>query len=255
MLESMRQHAGLGLSDRTEDNMMPWVTLLQSNSPICSRENPAHVEGATAGNFWLRESDDPIVDGHDGLIFQPCASDFDFVEWIPRKKGGGIVNRTKTQPKEAVLTINAEGKSVWQMPNGNEIVDTRYLIGQVIRDDGRVEPYAWAFSSSHIGFFKRLMAKAHTYKIGTVQAPLCALAFLVKAEYRQKAGNSWYVPKLVKTMGYCPSQIYQSGLEIAKSWGAGEIKINEEQMENNEVVDNSGDDGGEKQDSQNPGAF
>lgn len=115
----------LGYSTDAEDNTMPLLYILHALSPAVKKTDPSYVQGAEPGDFWLRNSSIPLIKGTTGGLFQQVKFKREHVEWAPKESGGGIRARYADPPKEAKLAPN--GKLM--MPNGNEIVDTRYHTG------------------------------------------------------------------------------------------------------------------------------
>lgn len=123
---------GRGVSTKPEDNIVPLVRILQSNSPQCIRGHAQQVEGAEPGDFWLKDSGLPTIPGDTGMLVMACAFDKMWVEWQPDR--AGFVAQHKERPAEARMVRQmADGgeKNVWEMLNGNTVVETRYhyLIG------------------------------------------------------------------------------------------------------------------------------
>lgn len=159
--------AGMGRENVTgSDFAMPWIYLLQSNSPEVDGTIPERkIEGATAGMITdnlsrkLRKPDE-------GVFFIPCATDHKFVEWLPRGKGGGggagfmgqyeihdpVVNHARQ--------INQrDDKGILQNPKtGNSLVETFYAVGLILNDPEDTEPSGFAmiaFSSTKIKVYKK----------------------------------------------------------------------------------------------------
>jgi hypothetical protein len=105
---------GEGVSTAAADNSVPFIAVLQGLSPQVNPRDDAYVEGAQAGDFWLKNSPVPIVKGMRGFRFQSCAFWQDVVEWVPRDDGGGIVARYEIKPMEDVkkVLIAAGGREV-----------------------------------------------------------------------------------------------------------------------------------------------
>ena len=95
------EDAGAGLSTAAEDNLVPMMRILQTLSPQAKANNPDYIPGAKPGDIWLRNSDYPPISGAEGILFQPCYFSQDYVEWIPRSAGGGLVARHAALPTEA----------------------------------------------------------------------------------------------------------------------------------------------------------
>src|SRR5215469_3178505 len=152
-LEELRRDAGKGQAKHAEDKILPFMRVLQPLAPQCIKKGPAYINGAEPGDFFLSTSATPIISGTDGLIFQPCFYRRDWIEWVPREDGGGFAGRyeynyadreRKGLPRDA--TRNEDGFT-WSRPNGNDLVDTIYFVGNVWRD-GRPEAFVVPFAGT-----------------------------------------------------------------------------------------------------------
>jgi hypothetical protein len=149
LVNRMQEDAGKGLSKDQADNVVPLVYVLQALSPQVQKRNSSYLEGAEAGCIWLRNSDDPIVSGEEGILFQPCFFNKDIVEWIPRDSGGGFVGRHKVLPTQAKAVEDPKGRRTrFVMPNDNELRETRYHFGYVYEHGGQPMPYVIPMSGS-----------------------------------------------------------------------------------------------------------
>ena len=90
MNKMMAAHAGKGVSTAVEDNIVPLIYILQSNSPQVQKKGEQYVEGAEAGHIWFRGTK-ITVDGDRGINVVPCTMNKCWVEWMPDR--GGFVAR------------------------------------------------------------------------------------------------------------------------------------------------------------------
>jgi hypothetical protein len=124
-LQGAREDAGKGTSQRAEDNIVPLIYLLQSNSPQVARKNPNYIDGAKPGDIWQRGAP-TVIDGDEGCLVQPVYFSSNYVEWRPNR--GGFVARHIQMPSDAQQEeVMKEGRpvTVWRRANGNDIVHTR----------------------------------------------------------------------------------------------------------------------------------
>lgn len=118
------------------DFAIPFINILQTNSPQVDRKNPKAVEGAYAGAFFNTVSQEVM----ETVKVIPFGFKKVFVEWVPRELGGGFV--AKYLPGKDAATIAAarpgENNKMF-LPNGNNLVETseHYII--VLPEQG--EPY------------------------------------------------------------------------------------------------------------------
>ena len=128
-LDMLEADAGVGQETLTSHDLsIPYIYILQSNSPQINKRHGKYVEGAEIGMFFNNVTQE-IWDGEKGIYVILCAYQKRFTEWVPRDKGGGLVmdhgsddsilkNTSKNEKKKDVLS------------NGNEIVasGTHYII-------------------------------------------------------------------------------------------------------------------------------
>jgi hypothetical protein len=227
--QKMEARAGQGVSNKQEDNLIPLIYVLQQNSPACDTNNPAHFEGAQPGNLWLRNAAEPIIDQSDGMEFQPCFFDKDWVEWIPRKRGGGLVNRHRELPDDAEQVEDPErpGRVIYKRPNGNEVIETRYFIGYVLNHgDGAPLAYCIPLSSTGHTFAKgwMMMMNQHIMPKGGVE-PAFSRSYLIRTRYRTKDNNSWYMLEIAQDMGFVDDDQFDMGANLRDAFTAGQKQV------------------------------
>lgn len=114
--------SGLGFENADKDAYsIPFLVILQTNSPQTDTDSGAYVEGAKPGMF-LNTATNRFYKAVDVVA---CKYERKFVEWVPRDQGGGF--RGQHDPasfKEGELERDDRG--IFHHPNGNELRDTRY---------------------------------------------------------------------------------------------------------------------------------
>ena len=92
LAEEMALDAGDGTQDITNEDMaIPFLRILQKMSPQLSKRDGAYIEGADEGDIYNTVTG-KIYKGDEGVIVVPSGFNFKVIEWVPREKGGGIVN-------------------------------------------------------------------------------------------------------------------------------------------------------------------
>lgn len=227
LLERMLKDAGKGVSSLQEDNIVPLIYIMQPLSPQLQRNNAKFVQGAMAGDIMLRNLTDPMVPGDQGIIFQHCFFDKDWVEWIPRNSGGGFVGRSKERPDDAVEKVDPQNKNKkrWFRPNGNEVIETRYHIGYVHMDDRRL-PYVIPFSSTGHTVSRSWMFTMNSKRLpsGDVAAGWSSLFKLITRE-RSNVSGTWFVFDPID-LGYVQSvEDYDLGERLYEAFNKGEKRV------------------------------
>lgn len=161
--------AGMGFEGASgADFTIPFLKLLQTNSPEIS-DPTRRIPGATAGMF-MNTATQEIFPGT-GLIFVPAARERRVMEWIPRDSGGGFVGQFDPEAP-IVLAAAAQAKKTkhmfkWITPTGNELVDTYYLYGFVLRSIEDTEHAGFVvipFAKTKIKSYKAVMYRMRTRK-------------------------------------------------------------------------------------------
>ena len=190
--------SGLGTSTAQEDNLVPLVYVLQTNSPQVNKRDDRYIEGAEPGDIWLRNAAQPIVKGDSGFLFQPCFFEKDWVEWVPRDQGGGFVGRSKELPPTAKKIADPKNPNrvKYELPNGNEVKETRNHAGFVIFEDGGApSPYLIPLTSSGHTVSREWMGLMNRQRVpGTGQKPdsWCCYYRLTTKQRHNKDGD-WFV--------------------------------------------------------------
>jgi hypothetical protein len=221
-LEAMLQEdAGKGISTKSEDNLVPLVYVLQAGSPQV-QDGPAYIEGAKAGDIWLKNASNPIVKGKEGIWFMPCTMYMRWTEWIPREKGGGFVasyDYTDRNHLPAGAERDNEEKTrprFFFKDTGNECVETRYEAGFVWRD-GIELPYVIPFKSTGHSTSRGWMTKRSSQKRpdGSIWPAWTSLYKLTTTLKSNNLGK-WYLFEVGDPVFYMPgyNKPYEEGLKL-----------------------------------------
>jgi hypothetical protein len=126
LLDLAAQHAGEGVSNRAEDNLLPLIYIEQTGSPHVDKRSPDYIDGDEPGHFRLSNALDPIRNGVEGIEVIPCAMKRVWIEWLPNRQG--FVAEHAEMPADAVTKIIDGDGGPRETPvraNGNVLQDTR----------------------------------------------------------------------------------------------------------------------------------
>jgi hypothetical protein len=128
LMEVTQADAGMGVSFKQEDQLLPLIYVLQTNSPIVDKRGDVYIDGAEPGHFWLRNALDPIKDGVEGILAIPCEMQRTWIEWLPNR--GGFVARHGAPPIDMITQMvrqddGREKPVLVRKESGNIIQDTR----------------------------------------------------------------------------------------------------------------------------------
>ncbi len=225
-----QQHEAAGLSRAAEDNVVPMIGIIQSNSPQLIRKHEKYLEGAMSGDIIVKGTDKGFVNGEEqGLLFQPCHFVKAWVEWQPRDDGGGYIARHQTLPADARKITRKDGKEVMGSPRGTEYVETRYHAGFLIDEEtGQGLPYIIPFTGSLHQVSKEwqtLMGARRTPQ-GFV-LPSWVGKYRIKTRMRTKGSDSWFVYSIsLDSLFSSPADPQvKAGEEFHRQMVAGEMKM------------------------------
>lgn len=218
---------GKGVSKDTADNLVPMIYVLQAQSPQVNPRNPAYMEGAEQGMFWLRG--DATYDGEtDGLEVQPCYFSKCVNEWIPRESGGGFVARHKEMPEDAerVVDVKNPNRVSWRSRRtGNQYVETREHILRVFLPDGRKMPFVLPFSSTGHTVSRgwmtmmngKLMDDGGTY-------PSFAHTYVLRTKFTQNQQGEWFKIEVHDGSWVTPED-YRLGKQLHDAFASGAKEV------------------------------
>jgi len=233
--DDLKDYAGAGVSDRREDNLVPFLYVAQALSPQANKRDASYIEGLEPGmifdtstrQIWNAESPDGgpvLIQAH----FEPCE-----VEWglrnTPEKGYKGkhpadtdLLREIREVPKES-------GRGVLRLlPNGHQLVTTR-IHYMILADELR--PVAISLSSSGLQPSRALNTMLRNKKIRRdgrlVVAPSFATLLRMRTVFRQDGEYSWFVP-VFEDLGFITDarylDAYEEGKLLHQSAMAGEVK-------------------------------
>ena len=181
------------------DFAIPFLYLLQSNSPIVERgEATAGAIMNTVDNTLypsIRAKEEP------GIFFVPCYSEHLVVEWRPQDEGGGLVAQHATD-SAVVLEAKQRAKKFNELksPDGNDLVDTYYCYGVNIKDPedwSNCEQTIIAWNSTKIKPYRQWMTRMKTMRVptpggGRITPPMWAHLWRITTVMQTKNNKNFY---------------------------------------------------------------
>lgn len=217
----LAESTGRGVSTARDDNVIPLIYVLQKSSPVTDERSDDYVEGAKAGELWVRGTD-RVIKGVDGLLIQPCVFLKCWIEWGP-KRGDGFKGRHADRPGDAaekeLPNEKGELQFHWVRANGNLVVETREHY--VLDEEGNA--FVIPFTSTGHTVSRTWMALMNSFRDGRGK-PYDSFArrYRLTTVRKEKAGNSWYVIKATDE-GWVPTaEAYDRGRALYDAVMSGE---------------------------------
>lgn len=226
-----------------DDLALPFMRIIQSNSPEVIEGDAKYIEAAKAGMF-VSKVDRSVFDGKKGIELISCAHDRRFVEWKPRGDGGG---RIRDFPADHPIQQEIEwretdgGGTKPFIPNGNLLVETsyHYVLFRPLESD---EPWNFAIIPCSGTMLKK--SKAMNSQIAKEKMvdprdgklkplPRWIRKWTARTVLETKDDNRWYNIEFEKGERVSDRDTYQMGLDIAQQFKA---------MAFAEIIEKEGDD-------------
>lgn len=192
---------GAGVSDvGTDEAGIPFLTILQALSPQIAKRDEK-IEGAEIGMYFNTGTGEL----HDNVLFVPALREHTFVEWIPRKQGGGMVGRHDPDSdvvKAAIAASEEFGK--YKTEGGNELAETYYVYG-IICDMESGNPLGMAvlaFTSTSIKVYRKRFINRVKYTLvpgpggKPVNPPMFAHQIVLGTEEATNGDDTWSAPTI-----------------------------------------------------------
>jgi hypothetical protein len=230
---------GTGLEETTtEDFAIPFVRVLQPMSPQLQKQHGSYVAGANAGDLYNTVTGE-FYDGEEGISVVPCAYNKKYIEWIPREKGGGLVNASHDISILSQCTRNPDDRKHYTQ-TGNEIVETAQFFILVVKD-GVAQQAVLAFTSTQLGVARKWltmlrMARVQNSKGESVEAPMFAYTYNLSTITQHNDKGSWNAYSLNQN-GATEITIARMAKDFMSAARTGDVDVKQEQQ--NDVVNDT----------------
>lgn len=235
-VEDYGDDAGLGVGQTAAELTIPWLSLLQANSPAVKNNQP---EGARGGLFMFN---DRLVKN---LVIQPAFIDRVFVVWRDREKGGGIVSRHAPDSAEVQDAVQRNGGSeigTKESPlllGEHSMFDTRYLYFNVLDSEDAEEVVGFGILAASKTKIKPVKAMNSTVKWTKGSPPLFATRWHLGSFLDQQKGGARETfynielkpfggPAVGENLIPKGSGLYKAGRALFENASKGKIKVNYE---------------------------
>tara|TARA_R110000803_G_scaffold132008_2_gene199247 strand:+ start:3384 stop:4157 length:774 start_codon:yes stop_codon:yes gene_type:complete len=230
---------GTGLEETTtEDFAIPFIRVLQPMSPQLIKTHGSYVAGASAGDLYNTVTGEAF-DGEQGLSIVPCAYNKKYIEWIPREKGGGLINAGHDISILSKCTRDAESRRYYTA-EGNEIVETAQFFVLVVKED-TAQQAVLAFTSTQLGVSRKWltmlrMARVLNSKGDSVEAPMFAYTYKLTSTTQSNDKGSWNAYSINQESATA-MPIAMMAKEFMSAARTGDVDVKQEQQ--NDVVNDT----------------
>lgn len=208
--QDAEDYGGAGLSKRSQDFLLPFLYVAQSNSPQLNRkQEDKYIPGLEVGDIF-NTATGKFWKGSEGILVLPAYYQPAEVEWVTRKAGGGyidtyqtddpIVKKVRIDPSDPRTRLTPPG------PDGKtrQLVETRY---HFVVDAESLQVVVIGFTSSGLQVSRQWMTLMDQFKTRVkdrlVTLPSWSRQYLIKTVYRTNDQGDWF-QMIVEDKGYSP---------------------------------------------------
>jgi hypothetical protein len=132
------------------DKAIPWLTIVQSGSPVAVNDDPQYIPGAREGLII----DNVTMRLRERVAFIPVVHEVNYTEWKPVRGPGALVKQWFTDSSAYDAAEGSFGKR--KMANGNDIVPSSVFYGIAYDEDGSNLEVVLAFTGTQAKKARRL---------------------------------------------------------------------------------------------------
>lgn len=216
-LEELANDAQLGGNLGMADIAIPYLYVLQTNSPQCNSDHEKYIDGAKAGMLLLTVRDMLFEGRVQGITVVPCYYERKIMEWIDRDKGGGLVG---SYPAEDPIMKQAkpDEKGRMMLSNGHQLIDTAYHY--VLVEDPETRTWTQAImplKSTALKVSRKLNSVVTTTMIpgSNKVAPRFLFKYNMSTVKETKDTNVWSSPKFLQE-GMVTKEVYDKAKAYAQ---------------------------------------
>ena len=184
---------GTGLEETTvEDFAIPFIRVLQPMSPQLNKASGSYVDNASAGDLYNTVTN-IVYSGDKGIVLVPSAYVKKYIEWVPREKGGGLVNANHDISILSECRKDPESRRFYTK-DGNEIVETAQFYVLVL--DPEPQQAVIAFTSTQLSVARKWltmmrMARVQNSQGQHVEAPMFAYTYRLTTTSQSNDKGTW----------------------------------------------------------------
>jgi len=216
--------SGFGNLDLSRDIAIPYINILQSNSPQLNPSKAEYAEGAKVGQFYNTVSQEVS----DSLNVIPVLYQLRYVEWKPRESGGGFVNSHDAD--SGILSRTKRDQLTFKdvLPNGNYIATTAYHYVMAQGADGSWAQAVISMTSTQLKKSRRWNSLMLSQKVkgpsGSFTPPTYAMIYKLTTVSESNDRGSWFGYQVEKVGQVEDADIYDESKSFSTTVSRGEIE-------------------------------
>lgn len=234
LANQFEEHANEGFEEADRDAYaIPFLAILQSNSPQCKKSEGEHIEGAQEGMFFNTVSAELFDPEEVECYVIPCHYSRSFVEWTPRESGGGFVAQYNVEDgQELLATATRDDTNKDVLPNGNYLVDTRSHYCLFVTKNGEAQPVVLSFSSTQMKKSRKWMTVMSNIRMkradgSTFNPPMFSHMYRIETVPESNDKGSWMGWKIEQAGIIDNAELFEAAKQFRDAVVSGAAKAQE----------------------------
>ena len=235
LAEMFAEDAGGGFENIGPQNCaLPFIAILQSNSPQAMRSNSKYIKGAQAGDLFNTVTGELFPGQSDGdkpggILFVPAAFDSKMVRWKSRDSGGGLVcSYSEHDPILKTFARDERGRLLDQTTQ-DIVVQTVYHFGLMIREEGFPELAVISMASTAMKCSRQwnTLMKKIMKRVGSkvFNPPSYSHVYRLTTTGMSRDNYSWFTWSIMTAGEVVDIDTYNLAKQFSKQVAAGEVRV------------------------------
>jgi len=163
LLSNMHKDQGGGFQETTAaDQTIPFLVILQSNSPQLKRTNPKYIPEAKDGMIL----DTVTGEVYESVLVIPVYFKMVLIEWVPREQGGGFKGiYDRNDPIRQAVTEDPNHKGRMILPNGNHLQETAQYYVIYLDANGKAQQALISMKSTALSVSRGWISRMRSLQI------------------------------------------------------------------------------------------
>ncbi len=242
MMDEVLADAETGGHGFTSDDLtLPFVRILQTNSPQVDKNEGAYIEGADVGDF-LNTATGNTYSGEQGICFVPAAYTLNYTGWWPRETNKGLAHDYGTD-KSILEKCTRNDKNQMVAPDGTIIVTSALYFGYLVDiESGGSEEVIVSMQSTQLKKSRGMNSQIQNYKhrvetadgVKFINPRMFFHVFKFTTVPESNEHGKWMgykVERLGSVLDHpWGSDCYQAAKFLAENFAQGKVKMRTEDM-------------------------
>lgn len=209
------------------DLAIPFLVILQKNSPQVDEDSGKYIEGAKAGMIYNTVTGDLFDGKTEGISVVPAGYQKKFVEWVSRDEGGGFV--AQHDPDSDAVKRCVVNEKKLETENGHQMVETAYHY-VILRNGSSLEWAVIGMSSTQLKKSRRWNTIMGGLSMTTpdgrsFKPPIFAHTYRLKTVLEQKDTNTWYGWDISIEGVVNEKRVYEAGKRYFNALAQGTVRV------------------------------